>query len=96
MGLGRVYHSRFGTLSTLGVGRGTDLQLVEFIRAAGKSQGPHGSNQIFKTLTTINRQGVTILMFEENAMALAICQPGYVLETRTIILEGRVEGSGPE
>jgi len=46
--------------------------------------------QIFDTIRTINREGVTILLVEQNAaMALAISQRGYVLETGGVILEGK-------
>jgi len=46
--------------------------------------------QIFETVQTINRQGVTILLVEQNAaMALAIAGRGYVIETGRIALEGR-------
>jgi len=45
--------------------------------------------QIFETIQTINREGVTVLLVEQNAaMALSICERGYVLETGSIILEG--------
>jgi branched-chain amino acid transport system ATP-binding protein len=45
--------------------------------------------QIFETVTTINKQGVTILLVEQNAaMALSIAVRGYVLETGRIALEG--------
>jgi branched-chain amino acid transport system ATP-binding protein len=45
--------------------------------------------QIFETIRTINREGVTVLLVEQNAaMALAISQRGYVLETGGVILEG--------
>ncbi len=45
--------------------------------------------QIFETVQTINRQGVTILLVEQNAaMALSIAGRGYVLETGEIALEG--------
>jgi branched-chain amino acid transport system ATP-binding protein len=45
--------------------------------------------QIFETIQTINNQGVTVLLVEQNAaMALSICERGYVLETGSIILEG--------
>jgi branched-chain amino acid transport system ATP-binding protein len=45
--------------------------------------------QIFETVQTINREGVTVLLVEQNAaMALSICERGYVLETGSIILEG--------
>jgi branched-chain amino acid transport system ATP-binding protein len=46
--------------------------------------------QIFAIIMQINREGVTILLVEQNAaMALAVCHRGYVLETGTIILEGK-------
>jgi len=45
--------------------------------------------QIFETVQTINRQGVTILLVEQNAaMALSIAVRGYVLETGHLVLEG--------
>lgn len=46
--------------------------------------------QIFETIREINRKGMTILLVEQNAaIALAISQRGYVLETGTILLEGK-------
>jgi branched-chain amino acid transport system ATP-binding protein len=46
--------------------------------------------QIFDDIQTINRAGVTILLVEQNAaMALAISHRGYVLETGSVILEGK-------
>src|SRR4029077_1377976 len=45
--------------------------------------------QIFETVQAINRQGVTILLVEQNAaMALSIAGRGCVLETGGIVLEG--------
>jgi branched-chain amino acid transport system ATP-binding protein len=45
--------------------------------------------QIFETVLTINREGVTILLVEQNAaMALSIAGRGYVLETGRMALEG--------
>jgi len=45
--------------------------------------------QIFETVQTINKQGVTILLVEQNAaMALSIAGRGYVLETGNMVLEG--------
>jgi branched-chain amino acid transport system ATP-binding protein len=45
--------------------------------------------QIFSIIRSINDQGVSILLVEQNAqMALAICDRGYVLETGRIVLEG--------
>ncbi len=42
---------------------------------------------IFETLVEVNRQGMTILLVEQNAhMALAVAHRGYVLETGRVIL----------
>jgi branched-chain amino acid transport system ATP-binding protein len=42
---------------------------------------------IFETLQQINKEGVTILLVEQNAlMALAIANRGYVLQTGEIVL----------
>ena len=45
--------------------------------------------EIFDIIKTINRQGVTILLVEQNAnMALKTADHGYVLETGNIMLSG--------
>jgi branched-chain amino acid transport system ATP-binding protein len=45
--------------------------------------------QIFATIDSINRQGTTILLVEQNAaMALSIAHRGYVLETGAVVLSG--------
>jgi branched-chain amino acid transport system ATP-binding protein len=45
--------------------------------------------QIFDTVSDINRQGTTILLVEQNAaIALSVAHRGYVLETGTIALTG--------
>jgi len=45
--------------------------------------------QIFDTISDINRLGMTILLVEQNAaMALSIAHRGYVLETGSIALAG--------
>ncbi|HWP58241.1 MAG TPA: ABC transporter ATP-binding protein [Candidatus Acidoferrales bacterium] len=45
--------------------------------------------RIFETIRTINREGITVLLVEQNAaMALNICERGYVLETGAIALQG--------
>jgi branched-chain amino acid transport system ATP-binding protein len=45
--------------------------------------------QIFRVIEEINRQGVTVLLVEQNAhMALGIAHYAYVLETGTIPLQG--------
>jgi branched-chain amino acid transport system ATP-binding protein len=47
---------------------------------------------IFETIKEINRQGVTILLVEQNAyMALQIAHRAYVLETGKVVLEGTGE-----
>jgi branched-chain amino acid transport system ATP-binding protein len=47
---------------------------------------------IFEKIVDINRQGVTILLVEQNAlMALEIAQRGYVLQTGQIILHDQAE-----
>lgn len=46
-------------------------------------------SQIFRTILEINRDGVTILLVEQNARrALAIASRGYVLEAGHVVLEG--------
>ena len=46
-------------------------------------------SQIFRTIVEINRDGVTILLVEQNAKrALAIANRGYVLEAGRGVLEG--------
>jgi branched-chain amino acid transport system ATP-binding protein len=47
-------------------------------------------SKIFKTLEEINREGVTILLVEQNARAaLRLSHRGYVMENGTIALQGR-------
>jgi branched-chain amino acid transport system ATP-binding protein len=47
---------------------------------------------IFDTIQQINREGVTILLVEQNAlMALAIAHRGYVLQTGEIVLKDSAE-----
>jgi len=48
--------------------------------------------EIFRIITEINNEGVTILLVEQNAnMALQIAQHGYVMETGTIALDDSAE-----
>src|SRR5207302_2430687 len=45
--------------------------------------------RIYETIGEINRQGVTILLVEQNAnYALDIARRGYVLETGRVVLKG--------
>jgi branched-chain amino acid transport system ATP-binding protein len=51
--------------------------------------------QIFATIDSINRQGTTILLVEQNAaMALSIAHRGYVLETGAVVLSGTASELG--
>lgn len=44
---------------------------------------------IFDIIRTVNADGITVLLNEQNAnMALKIADKGYVLETGTITMEG--------
>jgi branched-chain amino acid transport system ATP-binding protein len=45
--------------------------------------------EVFRTIQTVNQQGATILLVEQNAMvSLSIADYAYVLETGRVILEG--------
>lgn len=45
---------------------------------------------IFEIIKTINKEGTTVLLIEQNAKAaLEVADYGYVLETGRIILEGK-------
>ncbi|HNZ35424.1 MAG TPA: ABC transporter ATP-binding protein [Syntrophales bacterium] len=45
--------------------------------------------EVFRVITKIHREGTTILLIEQNAMAaLHVADYGYVLETGEIVLEG--------
>lgn len=48
------------------------------------------TQEIFQLVRTIHREGVTILMVEQNVkQTLAICDRAYVLENGRIVLEGK-------
>lgn len=49
-------------------------------------------NEIFDIIRSINEDGVTVLLVEQNAnKALNIAHRAYVLETGSIVLEGSAE-----
>jgi len=49
---------------------------------------PRVVSQLFEVLRTVNREGVTVLLVEQNVrQALALAHKGYVLETGRIVLE---------
>ena len=46
-------------------------------------------SELFEKIQQINRQGMTILLVEQNAQAaLAVADRGYVLETGRIVTDG--------
>jgi len=48
--------------------------------------------EISRILVDINKQGVSIVLVEQNAeLALELAQHGYVLETGTIALDGKAK-----
>jgi branched-chain amino acid transport system ATP-binding protein len=88
-------HQLAGTLSggeqqMLAIGRGL-LSKPQLLVLDEPSLGlaPLLVNDIFGTIQKINRQGVTVLLVEQNVnYALAISHRGYVLETGRIVLYG--------
>lgn len=53
---------------------------------------PQVIETIFETIETINREGTTILLVEQNAqLALEVSQYAYVLETGNLLLEGEAK-----
>jgi branched-chain amino acid transport system ATP-binding protein len=53
---------------------------------------PQVTELIFETIRTINREGATILLVEQNAqLALEISHDAYVLETGNLILQGKAD-----
>jgi branched-chain amino acid transport system ATP-binding protein len=53
---------------------------------------PNLVQEIFRTIESINREGTTVLLVEQNAhMALRVAHRGYVLETGEVALSERAE-----
>jgi branched-chain amino acid transport system ATP-binding protein len=50
-------------------------------------------DKTFEIIQDLNRQGIAILLVEQNAnMALAIANRGYVLQTGRVVLEDSAQG----
>ena len=87
-----------GTLSggeqqMLAMGRGlmSDPKLL-LLDEPSMGLSPLLVEEIFRIIEEINRQGVTILLVEQNAgMALSVAHRAYVLETGTVALEGSAQ-----
>ena len=87
-----------GTLSggeqqMLAMGRGL-MSVPELLLLDEPSMGlaPILVEEIFNIIHSINAQGTSILLVEQNAaMALSVAHRGYVLETGNIVLEGSAQ-----
>ncbi|MCX7045695.1 MAG: ABC transporter ATP-binding protein [Candidatus Sumerlaeota bacterium] len=84
-----------GTLSggeqqMLALGRGLMMRArLMLLDEPSMGLSPVLARDIFRVLADINRQGMTMLLVEQNArMALRLASRAYVLETGRIILEG--------
>ena len=45
--------------------------------------------EIFRIITALNRQGLTVFLVEQNVkQSLSLCDYGYVLQNGKIVLEG--------
>ena len=85
-----------GTLSggeqqMLAIGRGL-VQRPDLLLLDEPSMGlsPLLVSEIFRMIDEINKAGTTILLVEQNAaMALAVADRAYVLETGVVVLEGK-------
>lgn len=90
------YHQSAGTLS------GGEQQMLAMSRALmsrprlllldepSMGLAPNLVTEVFEMIGELNREGVTILLVEQNAhRALEIAHRGYVLETGSVVLEGK-------
>lgn len=68
------------------MGRGTLMILDE----PSMGLAPILVEEVFRTIVTVRKEGMTVLLVEQNAnMALGISDRGYVLETGRIVLSGK-------
>lgn len=89
-----------GEQQMLAVGRAL-MTGADFILLDEPSMGlaPLLMYDMFRTLKTLNQQGMTILLIEQNArLALKFAHRGYVLDTGEIVMEGPADklASDPE
>ncbi len=91
-------NQRGGTLSggeqqMLAIGRGLmSRPRVLLLDEPSMGLAPILVEQIFEIIQSINRQGTTVLLVEQNAhIALSIAHRAYVIETGHIVLEGSAQ-----
>jgi branched-chain amino acid transport system ATP-binding protein len=91
-------HQHAGTLSggeqqMLAIGRALMLQpKLLLLDEPSMGLAPVLVEEIFRIIVELNRKGTTILLVEQNAaMALAVANRAYVLETGRVVLSGRGE-----
>jgi branched-chain amino acid transport system ATP-binding protein len=79
-----------GEQQMLAVGRGLmSCPKLLLLDEPSLGLGPLVARDVFRMVTEINSQGVTILLVEQNARrALAISQRGYIMENGSVALEG--------
>jgi len=79
-----------GEQQMLGVARRFDVQPAHaFAGRTSLGLAPVIVNRIFEIIQRISREGMTILLVEQNAHeALHVSHRGYVLETGSILLSG--------
>lgn len=94
--LGERQHQMAGTLSggeqqMLAIGRAlmSNPRLL-ILDEPSTGLSPLLTGQVFRSLEQLGREGMTILLLEQNVRnALAMCNRGYVLENGRIVQEGR-------
>lgn len=78
-----------GEQQMLAVGRALMVPKMILMDEPSMGLSPLLVKEIFEIIKEVNKQGITILLVEQNAkMALAISDRAYVLETGTITIEG--------
>jgi branched-chain amino acid transport system ATP-binding protein len=90
------YAQMAGTLSggeqqMLAIGRGLMARpRLMMLDEPSLGLAPIVVEEIFKTLTSLNAMGITLLLIEQNARAaLKIATRGYVMETGRVVMEGK-------
>lgn len=84
---------RAGTLSggqqqMLAIGRGlmSDPKML-IVDEPSLGLAPKLVEEVMETLTVLNQTGVTVVLIEQNAIALEFCQRGYVLRSGRVVVD---------